>query len=88
MYDYSRVFFPKYLPYGREAITFTSKLERTQIPNILSQADWIRAYDAENQREIIEMFDSNGESMFDDPKFFDTYVNKMPIGMKRKSIFH
>ena len=32
------------------------------------------------------MFNSNGEPMFDDPKFFDTYVEKFPIGVKRKSI--
>jgi hypothetical protein len=34
------------------------------------------------------MFDSNGETMFDDPKFFDTYVEKFLIGMKKKSIFY
>jgi hypothetical protein len=28
------------------------------------------------------MFDSNGEPMFDDLEFFDTYVEKFPIGMK------
>jgi hypothetical protein len=26
--------------------------------------------------------------MFDDPNFFDTYVEKIPIGMKRKSVFY
>jgi hypothetical protein len=26
--------------------------------------------------------------MFDDPKFFDTYVEKIPIGMKIKLIFY
>jgi len=34
------------------------------------------------------MLDSNGEPMFDDPEFFDTYVVKLPIGMKKKSIFY
>ena len=34
------------------------------------------------------MFDSNGEPMFDDTEFFDTYVEKFPIGMKRKSLFY
>ena len=34
------------------------------------------------------MFDSNGEPMFDDLDFFDTYVEKFPIGMKKKSIFY
>jgi hypothetical protein len=35
-----------------------------------------------------ELFDSNGEPMFDYPKFFDTYVDKMSIGMKRKYVFY
>ena len=34
------------------------------------------------------MFVSNGEPMFDDPEFFDTCVEKFPIGMKRKYIFY
>lgn len=34
------------------------------------------------------MFDWNREIMFDDPEFFDTYVEKFPIGMKRNSIFY
>ena len=34
------------------------------------------------------MIDSNGEPIFDDPKFFDTYVEKFPIGMERKSVFY
>jgi hypothetical protein len=34
------------------------------------------------------LFDSNGEYMFDDPEFFDTYVEKIPIGMKRKYVFY
>ena len=34
------------------------------------------------------MFDSNGEPMFNDPEFFENYVEKMPIRMKRKSIFY
>ena len=34
------------------------------------------------------MFNSNGEPMFNDPEFFDTYVEKFPIRMKRKSIFY
>ena len=34
------------------------------------------------------MFDSNGEPMFDDLEFFDTYVEKFPIGMKRIYIFY
>jgi hypothetical protein len=34
------------------------------------------------------MFNSNGDPMFDDPKLFDTYVEKFPIGMKRKYIFY
>lgn len=34
------------------------------------------------------MFDSNEEPMFGDPYFFDTYVEKFPIGMKKKSVFY
>jgi hypothetical protein len=34
------------------------------------------------------LFDSNGEPMFNDFYFFDTYVEKMPIGMKMKSVFY
>ena len=34
------------------------------------------------------MFDSNVEPLIDGPEFFDTYEEKMPIGMKRKSIFY
>ena len=34
------------------------------------------------------MFDSNGDPMFDDSELFDTYVDKFPIGMKRKYIFY
>ena len=34
------------------------------------------------------MFNSNGEPMFDDPEFFNTYDEKIPKGMKRKSIFY
>ena len=34
------------------------------------------------------MFDSNGESMFDDPNFFNTCVEKFPIGMKMEYVFY
>ena len=34
------------------------------------------------------MFDSNVEPLIGVPEFFDTYEEKIPIGMKRKSIFH
>ena len=37
----------------------------------------------EKEKEFAKLFDSNGEPMFDNPKFFDTYVEKMPIGMKK-----
>ena len=48
----------------------------------------IRAYDTEKEKEMVELDDSNGETMLDDPEYFDTYVEKIPIGMKRKSIFY
>ena len=34
------------------------------------------------------MLNSNVQPMIDDPEFFNTYVEKMPKGMKRKSIFY
>jgi hypothetical protein len=37
---------------------------------------------------MIKLFDSNGETMFNDPKYFDTYVEKIPIRMKMKSVFY
>ena len=49
---------------------------------------WIRAYDIEKEKEFSELFDSNGEPLFNDPNCFDTYVEKMPLGIKVKSIFY
>ena len=57
-------------------------------PNGLTPAESLREYEREKEKEFIEMFNSNGEPMFDDPKLFDTYVEKFPIGMKRKYIFY
>jgi hypothetical protein len=37
---------------------------------------------------MVKLFDSNGELMLDDPKFFETYVEKILIGMKRKFLFY
>ena len=54
----------------------------------MTLAKWLRAYEREKEKEFIEMLDSNGEPKFDDPDFFNTYVEKFPIGMKRKSIFY
>ena len=54
----------------------------------MTQAKWLREYEREKEKEFIEMFDSNGEPMFNDPELFNTYVEKFPIGMKRKSIFY
>lgn len=34
------------------------------------------------------MFNSDGEPMFDELEFFNTYVEKIPIGMKRKIVFY
>ena len=54
----------------------------------MTQVEWIRAYEREKEKDFIEMFDSNGEPMFDDLDFFEIYVEKFPIGMKKKSIFY
>jgi hypothetical protein len=50
--------------------------------------DWIREYDKDKEKEIEDLFDSNQEPVFNDLEFFDTYVEKIPIGMKRRSIFY
>ena len=70
----------------RVASSFNGKLERTQRREIMTPTYWISAYDTK-QKEFLELFDSNSEPLFNDPEFFDTYVEKIPIGMKRKSIF-
>jgi hypothetical protein len=49
---------------------------------------WNRSYGTKKEKEMVELFYSNGEPMFDDPEFFDTYVEKMTIGMKRKYVFY
>ena len=87
-YNYSRVFLPEEHPYRRETSTLNGKQERTQRPPITTPAEWIREYEREKEKEFIELLNSNGEPMFDDPEFFDTYVEKFPIGMKRKYIFY
>lgn len=54
----------------------------------MTPTKWIIAYEREKEKEFAEMFNLNGEPMFDDPKFLDTCVDKLPIGMKRKSEFY
>jgi hypothetical protein len=88
VYDCSRVFLPEDHPYRRVASIFNGKPERIWRPKIMRLTDWIRAYHIEKEKEMIELFDSNGEPVFDDPAFFDTYVEKMSIGLKMKSIFY
>jgi hypothetical protein len=78
----------KYHPYRRVVYVFNGKLERTQRPKIMTLIYWIRAYDTKKEKEMEELFDTNGEPMFDDPEFFDTLVEKMSIGMKRKFVFY
>ena len=54
----------------------------------MTPVEWLREYEREKEKEFIEMLDSNGEPMFNDPEFFETYVEKFPIGIKRKYIFY
>jgi hypothetical protein len=75
-------------PYRRVSFSFNGKPKRTRRLEIMTLTYWIRGYDTKKEKEMEELFDSNGEPMFDDPEFFDTYVEKIPIGMKRKSIFY
>jgi hypothetical protein len=44
-------------------------------------------YEIENN-EIEELFDSNGEHVFDNPKFFYIYVEKMSTRIERKYVFY
>ena len=89
VYDFSWEFLPEEQPYRRAASAFINgKQERTQRPPIMKPIEFLRAYEREKEKEFIEMFDSNGKPMFDDPELFNTYVEKFPIGMKRKSIFY
>lgn len=86
VYDCSRVFLSE--EHRRATSTFNGKLERTQRIAILTPVEWLRAYEREKEEEFAEMFDSNGEPMFDDTKFFETYIEKIPIGMKKKYVFY
>ena len=64
--DFSRVFFPEEHPYRKVASAFNGKWERTQRPPITTPIEQLRAYEREKE-EFIEMFDSNGDPMFNDP---------------------
>jgi hypothetical protein len=79
MYDCLRVFLVEYHPYRRDASAFNGKRERTQRPGIATPTDWNRTYDTKKEMEMAKLFDSNGEPTFIDPKFFDAYVEKIPI---------
>jgi hypothetical protein len=54
----------------------------------MTPTNWIREYDNEKEKEFSKLFDSNGDLMFNDIGLFDTYVEKIPIWIKRKSIFY
>ena len=88
VYDCSRVFLLEEHAYRRAISVFNVKLERTQRPAITTLDEWLSAYEREKEKEFIEMFNSNGEPMFDDLEFFDTYVEKLSTGIKRKYIIY
>ena len=54
----------------------------------MTPTDLLREYDREKDKQITNMFNSNGEPVFDGPEFFNTYDDKMPKEMKRKLIFY
>ena len=54
----------------------------------MTLVEWLRAYERGKDKKFVEMFDSNGDHMFDATKFFDTYVDKFPIGTKREYVFY
>jgi hypothetical protein len=82
----SRVFLPKNHPCKRVASAFNGKIERRL--EIMTPTNWIRTCDTEKEKEMENLFDSNGELMFDDLEYFDTCVKKIPIRMKRKYVFY
>ena len=88
VYYLSRVFLQENHPYSREPSSFNAKPERTEMPEIMTSTDWLRENDRDKDKEIDDMFDSNGQPIFDDPEFFDTYVEKIPKGVKTISIFY
>ena len=53
----------------------------------MALTDSIRAHDIDKEKEFSKMFDSNAKPLIDDLEFFNTHSEKIPIGMKRKSIF-
>lgn len=54
----------------------------------MTLVDWIWTYGTQKEKEFEKMFDSNEKPFFNDPKCFETYVEKIPIGMKRKYIYY
>ena len=88
VYDCSRIFLLDDHPYRRATSYFNGKPKRTRRPAILTPTHQLKEYDTRKEKRIAELFDSNGEPMFNDPKFFDTYVEKIPIGMKMNCAFH
>ena len=67
-----RVLLPKDPPYRKVASAFNGKPKRTQRLETVTPTYWIRVYDIEKEKGFLEMFDSNGEPLFDDPEFFNT----------------
>ena len=88
VYILSRVFLSKDHRYRRVASTFNGKLERTQRLEKTTPTNRNREYDTEKEKKFLEMFHSNAEPLIDDLEFLETYEEKMPIGMKMKSIFY
>jgi hypothetical protein len=64
------------------------KQRECKVLAIMTPLEWLRTYEREKEKEIIEMFDSNEDPIFNDPELFYAYVEKFSIGMKRKFIFY
>ena len=80
MYDCSKAFLLEDHPYRRVASDFNGKPERTQRPKIMTPTNYIRAYDIENEKEFVELFDSNGEPLFNDLEFLTPMLRKCQLG--------
>ena len=46
----------------------------------MTPTQWLRAYDIVKEKEIAQIFDSNGEPLFDDPEFLTPMLRKFPLG--------
>jgi hypothetical protein len=64
-----RVFLLEYHPYRRETHNFNGNPKRRWRRETMNLENWLKDDEIE-KKEILELFNSNGEPMFDDLEFF------------------